>query len=426
MTRSRHSLIRWPLVLLVVGLAMLVSASFGDDDGSGNTGAVPPSVFIRSPEDRSMMRSSSFEITGGLGGSVTTIEVFMDGTSLGPARRGAEPDEWRLPASSVSIVPGLHRISVTAVGEAGRDSAGSWIFMDPALPFEIVVEPSEATYEPGELDRDPDLLLLGDDVPLDLTVIAPPGISASTNARLTTGSLAKLSVNVRTETPGVYPITVVAVGPDGTERTATHTITITGDAPPAASGDPARVLFDDFEGPDLWTSTLTLTTNGSEATAELAGGGNPGGQRRMTHVMPGADDGENNPTQISVLHVFNGGGWDPGQDGPLSHIDFSEDAIEFEPPFGGAAIGAVFVVIQGGSTFIAPIYEDNAFTDTTWRTTRIEDLAPGDFLPAPGPDFSASGAPMTFGYNRSNTYRSGTLATLQHGIDNWTVELFGA
>lgn len=55
-------------------------------------------------------------------------------------------------------------------------------------------------------------------------------------------------------------------------------------------------------------------------TLQLTGtdGGNPGSQRRMTHLLPGTDDGDNNPTQITVVHVFTGGGWDPTIDGALT------------------------------------------------------------------------------------------------------------
>ena len=148
------------------------------------------------------------------------------------------------------------------------------------------------------------------------------------------------------------------------------------------------------------------------------------GQRRTAHLLPGTDDGENNPTQITVLHVFTGGGWDPSTDGALASVDYSEDQIEFEPPFEGAAIGALFVIVQDGTTYNTSINENNAYSNTSWQTTSVDGLTPADFSPAPGPDFSAGGAPMTFGYLRSNTNR-GTEITTQHGIDNWTVELIG-
>ena len=44
-------------------------------------------------------------------------------------------------------------------------------------------------------------------------------------------------------------------------------------------------------------------------------------------------------------------------DGGLATIDYSEDQIMFDPPFDGAAVGALFVVVQGGSTYTTPIIE---------------------------------------------------------------------
>ncbi len=438
MAGRQRRLITWPLALAVVALAVLDSAS-GD---SANPPATepPPNIRITEPDNHAIRATGSFDIAGDFAGSATEIEVFADGELLGPALRGDEPFGWRLPARNVNLSPGLHVISAVATGEGGAGRPATIeVLVDPGLLFDVRVDPAEASYLPGEDEDDPRLLLLGNDVDLRLAATAPPGIEASVTETLGTGADARLRVNIVTETPGVYPVTVRAEGPDGAVREATHTITIVGTppttAPPptttttraAAPAGPVLVLFDDFEGGDNWTATVTLTTNGSQHSATLAGGGNPGGQRRMTHVMPGTEDGENNPTQIAVLHTFTGGGWDPAVDGPLSHIDYAEDQIEFEPPFDGAAIGTRFAVVQDGVTYLAGINPpDNAYRNTDWQTTRVVNLAPEDFVPAPGPDFSADGAPMTFGYARSNTSRGGSEIILQHGIDNWTVELFAA
>ncbi len=437
MARREGRLITWPLALAVVALAVLDSAS-GD---SANPPATepPPNIRITAPENHANRPTGSFDIAGDFAGSATEIEVFADGTLLGPALRGDEPFDWRLPARDVNLSPGLHEISAVATGEGGASRpAIIEVLVDPTLTFDVRVDPEEASYQPGEDEDDPRLLLLGNDVSLTLTATGTPGVEASVAETLTTGADARLRVDIVTETPGTYPVTVQAEGPDGTTRQATHTITIVGTPPTtepptttttraAAPAGPVRVLFDDFEGADNWTAAVTNSTNGSQQSAALAGGGNPGGQRRMTHVMPGTEDGEANPTQIAVLHNYTGGGWDPAVDGPLSHIDYAEDQIEFDPPFDGAAIGTRFAVVQDGVTYLAGINPpDNAFRNTDWRITRVVNLTPEDFVPAPGPDFSADGGAMTFGYARSNTSRSGREIVLQHGIDNWTVELFAA
>ncbi len=429
-----------PLLLAVLALAVLDSAS-GDSADTTGTRSIAPSVNIDDPDVQPVhVRGPSFDIGGTFSGQVNSIDVAIDGTARGRAL-SREGQRWELSAARFSVTPGLHDIRVTATGDAGTDDDQLWVFYepDPTVTFTIVLMPEAATYGPGDRAANPRLVTFGpgfgENFSVDLTVEAPPQVSADTNASLSTGSTADLTVDIVDPIPGVYPIVVRGVGENGDVQEATHTVTITGPEPTtsttaapattAAAAGKTVVLFDDFEGPDQWTATTTASTNGAVPSAELAGGGNPGTMRRMTHDLPGTDDGENNPTQIAVVHIFNGGGWDPAVDGALARLNYSEDQIELEPPFPGAAIGTLFVLVQDGTRYIAFTNENNAFSNTTWQTTRVDGLTPDDFSPAPGPDFSANGAPMTFGYQRSNTSRSTVGIVTQHGIDNWTVELFG-
>ena len=136
---------------------------------------------------------------------------------------------------------------------------------------------------------------------------------------------------------------------------------------------PIATLFDDFEDGTQWMVTTTRSTNGAAAREENeTEGGNPGGYRRMKHTLPGAADGENAPTEIAVLHLYTGGGWDPSIDGALSHVIFGADRIEFDPPFQGAAIGAVFVIVQDGVTYTAAT-DENGFSNTTWERAATAD-----------------------------------------------------
>lgn len=426
-----------PLVLAVVALAIIVSAS-GDSDSPPAT-EPPPDIRITGPENHAIQSTGSFDIIGDFAGSAIEIEVFADGELLGQALRGEEPFDWRLPARNVNLAPGLHEITAIATGEGGESRpAIIEVLVDADLPFDVRIDPEAATYQPGEDEDDPRLLLLGNDVDLALSVTAPSGIEASVTERLGTGADARVRIDIQTETPGIYPVVVRAVNNEGVAREATHTITLAAPPPTTESAttsstradlpqDPVLVLFDDFDGVDRWTATLTSSTNGSEHTVMLADGGNPGGQRRMTHVMPGTEDGENNPTQIAVVHLFTDGSYDPSVEGPLSHIDYAEDQIEYDPPFDGAAIGTRFVIVQDGTTYTAQVNPpNNAFANTEWWTARVVSLTSDDFIPAPGPDFSENGGPLTFGYMRSNTSRGGRQIILDHGIDNWTVELFAA
>jgi len=65
-----------------------------------------------------------------------------------------------------------------------------------------------------------------------------------------------------------------------------------------------------------------------------------------------------------------------------------------------------------------------SFTNTAWETRERLGLRATDFVNASGnhPDFSPSGAPVSFGYLRSNSNTSTELPIeLQHAIDNWGV-----
>ena len=64
-------------------------------------------------------------------------------------------------------------------------------------------------------------------------------------------------------------------------------------------------------------------------------------------------------------------------------------------------------------------------TEGSDETTSTGKLTAADFEPAPGPDFGATGGPMTFGFVRSNTNGSVTAIVTQHTATDWTVELFG-
>lgn len=420
MLRSTRPLpARIGLALAVTALALLDVAS--GDSASPPATEPPPDIRITEPENHAIRATGSFDIAGDFAGSATEIEVFADGRLLGPALRGDEPFDWRLPARSVSLSPGLHEISVVATGEGGQSRPDVIeVLVDPNLTFDVRVDPEEASYEPGEDDDDPRLLLLGNDVDLRLSVTAPDRIDASVSEALRTGADTTVRIDVMTETPGTYPVTVTAEGPDGTVREATHTITILGD-PPETPPLPPGAIGDAFEGGDQWTAATTSATNGAEADATTGAGGNPGSFRDMKHTLPGTSDGEGNPTRIVVVHTFTGAGWDPATDGPIDRLVWSEDQIMLDPPFDGAAVGTLAVVMQGGETFTASVNEGNAFTNTTWQTVSVE-LRASDFS-GDGPDFSENGAPITFGILRSNTHRGSGEIVVRHGLDNWTVEV---
>jgi hypothetical protein len=83
-------------------------------------------------------------------------------------------------------------------------------------------------------------------------------------------------------------------------------------------------------------------------------------------------------------------------------------------------VASAFIVVQGGVVCTRSL-GSGAFGNETRETGGLTSLTASDFAPAPGPDFSATGAPLQFGYQRANSSRFPIVLT--HGIDNWRVTI---
>ncbi len=187
----------------------------------------------------------------------------------------------------------------------------------------------------------------------------------------------------------------------------------------SASNAFATVIISDstFNDSD-WTATVAASTGGSSQTAlQNASGGNPGAYRFMTHTLPGH-------SSIAVVHFFQPETYTPSTQGAITSLDYSEDRIQFNPPFNGAAIGATPLLEQGGVFFFGP---DITYTSTAWTTLSLTGLTAANFSSGSNhPDFSASGTTIMFGYLRSNTNIADQQIITQHGIDNWSFTIHNA
>jgi hypothetical protein len=177
-----------------------------------------------------------------------------------------------------------------------------------------------------------------------------------------------------------------------------------------------EVIEDQFASDAGWTTSV-ITSGATVATQSVAfqgSGGNLGGYRQMQHVFTGQGS-------ISVYHEYGTTTYDPGTQGAIDHINYYEDEILINPPFAGAAIGTGFTMSQAGIRYSAILWPPSgAFTNVAWGTASLTDLTAASF--SPGLNFS-TGGPITFGYFRSNTNTGGAALTLDHGIDNWKVEI---
>jgi hypothetical protein len=191
-----------------------------------------------------------------------------------------------------------------------------------------------------------------------------------------------------------------------------------------------HVLFsDDFEYDRPWTTRVTLADNTStQVSTRVPFGGNPDGFLRMSYQWVQSRV----TNQISVYHVLDAV-YDPAT-GAIDSIAYSADRVRLTP-FVPNVIQDDFVIVQAdrGGDPLAVRYHVGVldpsfrgFTNQSWERIR-KTFVPGDFdrgAGVPKPDFGRDAPIMRFGYRRTAT--STVPLTLEHGIDNWRVEIYRA
>jgi hypothetical protein len=179
-----------------------------------------------------------------------------------------------------------------------------------------------------------------------------------------------------------------------------------------------------------WSSAKVFdTTPSAGATftaAQAASGGNPG-QYRQVNMTFGQGT-------IIVGHLNPLAVYTPATQGAIGSISYSYDVREFNPPFAGAAVNYALLLLQNG-TYYVPDPTDTFSNTDNWQNVGNTNLTATQFsglyqgtlqLPGAGPihpDFSANGAPITFGYFSANTNTGVPPITTSSGIDNWSVNV---
>lgn len=199
---------------------------------------------------------------------------------------------------------------------------------------------------------------------------------------------------------------------------------------------PPILIRDDLFAASDWTVTAD-TTGGASYTVSrrLTGGFGSPQYRFMSHRIPPVNG--SSLANIIVDHLFTGTGYDPGNQGAITALDYSESGRILSFPFPDAFTTSQPVVAQGGqifrsSRFVRFIAQNSAHS---WETKSLLQLTAADFVAIDGsgahPDFSAGGQPIQFGFSRSNS-RSSTLPpvpsdedlVIDHGADNFQIIVY--
>ncbi len=193
---------------------------------------------------------------------------------------------------------------------------------------------------------------------------------------------------------------------------------------PRGAGGP--VVFSDstFANGDWTAVKIEDTTPGQAATfqaEQVAAGGNPGAFRRTTLSWFG--NGEELAI-IQVGHIREAFVYDPATSGAIASISFAWDLIELDPSGEGATCRYFLLLRQGDTYYLSSGAFDNVRPEG-WLSIAHAGLTANNFtrVTGPGPlnpDFSASGAPIRFGYDSLGTTFSGERLCVS-GLDNYQV-----
>ena len=285
------------------------------------------------------------------------------------------------PARRLRVVSGDQQRGIVNRAEA-QPLILEYVLVDPATSIATPIPNALVAFAPSA----------GSVVPLSL----PTDAQGRVRAQWTLGAAAGTQ-SVRVSTPVVPNVDPQSI----------FDVTIT------ATAEPVDLLFqDDFSAGSLWSAVVARNDLNawSHSESTVAAGGNPGGYRHMVHTL----NINTLPDFVTlfVQHRFTGATYDPATQGAIVSIDYSEDR---QPT--GAAYGS-FLIVQNGLAYEA-LLPDATTPSNTWQAATLTNLRPSNFSPAPGPNFSSSGATMQFGFVRGNSAR--VFSTVSHDIDNWKV-----
>ncbi|WP_269539990.1 PEP-CTERM sorting domain-containing protein [Cerasicoccus fimbriatus] len=199
----------------------------------------------------------------------------------------------------------------------------------------------------------------------------------------------------------------------------------------AVSASAFTTVFSDGDFDPIWNTVMP--TNGTTTDPDAGGGGSQTTSVSATGGNPGAflDILLNIGSSNRIVGTFS---WrddftiDPAAVGGITNISYSFDAKRGASNNPGNAQAFGMAIEQNGIHYYS--YNANSLTD--WNNYSDSDFTIGELAVYPGeqdeaaaggfetPDFSASGAPITFGYMRLNS-TVGAAAFIHGFMDNYSV-----
>lgn len=195
----------------------------------------------------------------------------------------------------------------------------------------------------------------------------------------------------------------------------------------AVSSTPGLVFEDGEFLPADWLASPVLDAGQPEfvhTEQRVASGGNPGAFRRMSYQVPQGASG---------ARAFNWSStalYSPALQGAIATIDYAEDSIASQSSAVNNTL-SFLAIDQNGRRFITTFSHPPQLLTSWSAAANRPRLLATDFQLLDGPacsagescpDFSATAAPMRFGYYRSSGAASGV--SVEHGIDNWKVTVW--
>lgn len=180
-----------------------------------------------------------------------------------------------------------------------------------------------------------------------------------------------------------------------------------------------------------WTEQISYNTSPADWTnsvQQYTTGGNPGAFRGQSWTYTNVDGAAS--ATFATTDLDTAQSYDPSTQGAIQTLNFSLDNY-IADSMGGSTLKAIAIdaaIEQGGNIYAAgyTIPSNVTWGNLTWSLTAANFIPLSSSGPAL-PDFSASGAPLHFGYYDSLGIGPGfSPYSLFHAVDNFSVNVVSA